>query len=170
MKRRKALKQIAIVSSAALLWPGCNTVDVPSYSKTPLDRKKWRIFQQFAEAVLPVDHAVYKTLEPRAQYILNIINDCVPQSEVILFNDGLQHLQDYLNNNSFKDLATLSEEELDEIFSYLEGTGESDKALHNFYSYTRELAKQHFTTSEKYMTEHLEYKFIPGDYLGCVNL
>jgi hypothetical protein len=170
MKRREAIQQIALASTALALWPACNTTQVPDYAKIPLDRRKWKTFQEFAEAVLPVDHEIYPTLEPRANYILTILNDCTPQEEVDTFNLGLEKFKTYLDENVNRTMSKSSEEELDDLFDYLQNSKSLDPALHHFYYTTRSLAKQHFTTSEKYMTDQLEYKFLPGNYLGCVNI
>jgi hypothetical protein len=170
MKRREAIQQIALAGVAVALWPGCNTETVPVYGKIPLESKTWKLFQQFAEAIVPVDHETYKTLEPRANYILNIVNDCTPHQEVTAFNNGLQQFKDYVNKNHGGRIDNAAEDDLDKLFGYLADGKEHDPALNTFYETTRNLAKQHFTTSEKYMTEQLEYKFIPGTYLGCVNI
>ncbi len=170
MNRREAIQQITIASAAMALWPACNTEIVPTYAKIPLEHKTWKLFQQFAEAVVPVDHEIYRTLEPRANFILNIINDCTPQMEVEKFNAGLQQLKEYVDQNYRGRIDTTSQDDLDKLFTYLEGSNVEDPAIYSFYKTTRNLAKEHFTTSEKYMTEQLEFKFIPGPYLGCVNL
>ncbi|NND34102.1 MAG: hypothetical protein HKN76_16055 [Saprospiraceae bacterium] len=170
MNRRDAIKQVAMASTALLLWPGCNTVEVPKYAKIPLDRKKWKHLQQFAEAILPVNHELYPTLEPRAIYVLNIINDCTPQKEVESFNTGLQKFEIFLDENYRKSLDGFSEAELDQLFTDLEHAATEDNDLAHFIVTTRNLAKQHFTTSEKHLTEQLEFQFIPGTYLGCVTI
>jgi hypothetical protein len=141
---------------------------VPTFTKIPLERKTWKVFQQFAEAIVPVDHEIFQTLEPRANYILNILNDCTPQLEVEEFNAGLQQFEEYIDQNYRGRIDTTAEDELDKLFSELKAS--EDEAIVNFYATTRNLAKQHFTTSEKYMTEQLEFKFIPGPYLGCVTI
>jgi len=170
MKRREAIQQLAMASVAAVLWPGCNMETVPTYAKIPLERKTWKLFQQFSEAVLPVDHEIYRTLEPRAHFILNIMNDCTPQMEVEGFNAGLQQFREYVDKNYRGRIDASSEEDLDQLFTDLQGSKDVDPVITGFYKMVRNLAKEHCTTSEKYMTEQLEYKFIPGPYLGCVNL
>lgn len=170
MNRRQAIQQLAIMGTGLALYPACNMEKVPEYVRVPLDRKRYRLFRQISEGILPADHSLYLTREPRSEYILTILNDCTSSIEIDQFLKGLTSFQDYLDENGIKSLENLNNEELDELFDYLENSKSSDDNLFQFYRTTKNLARQHFTTSEKFMTEEMDYEFVPARYIGCADI
>jgi hypothetical protein len=167
MNRRQAIQQLSMMGAGLALYPACNLEEVPTYARVPLERKPYRIFKQFTEAILPVDHNLYPTPEPRSTFILTILNDCTPAKEIEQYLEGLKKLGIYLSERKLKSLDKLSNEKLDEIFSDLESSKETDENLFQFLRTTKSLAVQHFTGCEKFMTEQMEYEFVPGRYIGC---
>ena len=170
MNRRQAIQQLSIMGAGLALYPACNLEEVPHYARVPLDRKHYRIFKQFAEAILPVDHALYVTPEPRSTFILQILNDCTPSREIEQYLEGLKRFVIYLRERQLKSMDTLPNDKLDEIFGHLENSKESDESLYGFLRTTKNLAVQHFTGCEKYMTEEMEYELVPGRYIGCAKI
>ncbi len=58
-----------------------------------------------------------------------------------------------------------SEEQNDLLRKSLEG----DDAAANFVKQIKNISVLHFRTTENYMTQYLNYEFIPGRYYGCIN-
>ncbi|MBK8501739.1 MAG: gluconate 2-dehydrogenase subunit 3 family protein [Saprospiraceae bacterium] len=170
MNRRQAIQQLSIMGVGLALYPACNLEDVPTYARVLLERKQYGIFKQFTEAILPVDHTLYPTPEPRSTFILTILNDCTSTQEIGQYLEGLKEFETYLSENKLKSLDKLSNEKLDEIFSHIEDSKESNENLSRFARITKSLAVQHFTGSEKFMTEEMEYEFVPGRYIGCAKI
>jgi len=168
MKRREAIQRLTIVGFGLSLWPSCRVEEVPTLSRVKLNADQWNLLRQFTEGILPVDHEEYPTLEPRPNFILTILNDCTPQSDLNQYLSGLEKFSTYLQDTNAGSLDDLNEDQLSKIYGYLESS--DDEALAKFYNTTKALAKQHFTTSERYMTEQLQYKFVPGAYMKCVNV
>lgn len=170
MNRRQAIQQLSIMGVGLALYPACQVEDVPHYARVPLDKKKYKLFREISEAILPVDHIIYVTPETRSEFILTILNDCTEKESVDSYLSGLESLQNYLDKSKQSNLDKLSNEELDEIFSYMSESEANDQNLFSFYQTTKNLAQQHFTGSEKFMKEELKYEFIPGRYIGCADV
>ena len=169
MNRRQAIQQIVVSGTALTLFPGCRLEAVPQYTKIPLERTSWNILKHFSEAILPVDYKAYPAPEPRAIFILNVLNDCTPKKELDKFLGGFQGFQDLLTAQKTKRLDKLENEGLEALFQQLDGD-DVDQNIKSFYRMIRSLAKQHFTTSERYMKEELDFRFIPGKYQGNVDI
>lgn len=169
MTRRQAIQQIAILGSAAALFPRCNLEEVPQYSKIPLERSSWNIFKYFSEAVLPVDYEVYPAPDPRPNFILSILNECTPAEELAKVLDGFDVFQTSLAEEGWTKLHKLDETTLQEIFSRLEN---EDVPINTgiFYKKVKSLAQEHFTTSERFLKEEMDYRFIPAKFQSCVDI
>ena len=170
ISRRQAIQQLSIMGFGLALYPACNVEEVPNYARVPLDRKLYKLFRQVSEAILPVDHLTYVTPEPRSEFMLTILNDCTSTAEINQYLGGLQSLSNHLKTEGKSKLENLSNEDLDQVFSFMEGSKTSDENLFHFYRTTKNLARQHFTGCEKFMTEELKYEFIPGRYIGCADV
>lgn len=170
MNRRQAIQQLSIMGLGLALYPACNVEEVPVYTRIPLDAKSYRLFRQVSEAILPVDHLTYVTPEPRSEFILTILNDCTASGEIEKYLTGLKSLQNYLAENKQPALDEMSGDQLDDIFAYMAMSKDGDEHLFHFYNTTRNLALQHFTGCEKFMTEELKYEFIPARYIGCASI
>lgn len=170
MNRRQAIQQLSIIGLGLTLYPACKVEEVPDYARVPLDTRNYKTFREVSEAVLPVDHIVYTTPEPRSEFILTILNDCTADEEIQKYLVGLQSLQSYLSKNNKEKLDKLTNAELDEIFAFMENSKADDENLFFFYQTTKNLALQHFTGCEKFMTEELKYEFVPGRYIGCARV
>lgn len=167
MNRRQAIQQLTIMGAGLALYPGCTAEEVPVYARVPMDARQYTLFRQFAEGILPVDHSIYQTPESRSEFILTILNDCTPTKDIERYLNGLKTFQQYIGTQGIKSLENLSNEKLDELYAHLAGSKDRDENLYSFYQTTKSLARQHFTSCEKFMTEEMKFEFVPGRYLGC---
>ncbi len=170
MNRRKAIQNIAIAGASAVFYPGCKVEDFPKYDRIPMTGRQWRVFQQFAEGILPTDYDLFPAPESRSEFILNIMNACATDESVSAYNEGLKEFVKKINDMGIKSLMDLDENTLDTFYKELEQTKRDNPNLGDFFQNTRDLAIQHFTTSEKYMTEQLDFEFVPGHYHGCIDV
>lgn len=168
MNRRQAIQQIAVAGAAITLFPGCRLEEIPVYAKIPLERKSWKVLKHLAEAVLPVDYEAYPAPEPRAIYMLNVLNDCTSKEKLDAFLAGFERFQIQLEEQKTKRLDKMSNEDLDAFVQQLEG--EQDEEIGAFYTQLKSLAQHHFTTSERFMKEELDFRFIPTKYQGDVDI
>lgn len=168
MKRRKALQQIAVLSAAAAVLPACDFEAVPVLDNIPLERNQWRSLEWLANKILPVDDLEVSTPETRTDFVLRMINDCYEPEDIDRFVAGLQGFEQYLKDQFGTTFKGLDEEQTAQLLTQLnEGEGAPEDIQYLFHT-TRGLTRQHFTSSEYFLTKYLDFEFAPGRYLGCV--
>ncbi len=169
MNRRQAIRQITVVGTTLALFPGCNLEEIPQFDKIPLERKSWNLLKHLSEAILPVDYEAYPAPEPRAHFILKMLNNTTPSKLLDDVLQGFTDFQNYLSENKQNRLDKMEEDELNQLFEHLE-SDQVNEPLASFYGQVKGLAKLHFTTSERYMKEELDYRYLPGKYQGNVDV
>ncbi|MEZ5040385.1 MAG: gluconate 2-dehydrogenase subunit 3 family protein [Saprospiraceae bacterium] len=170
MKRRQALQNIVVISSGVALLPACDFEQVPVYKNIPLERKQWRMLEWLTDAILPKGELEISAPESTADFVLTMVNDCYDPADVKKYVEGLQGFEQYLTEtvgSSFKRLDEAQKTQLLAALSESETTPENIKYLYNT---TRRLAQQHFTSTEYFLKNYLDYEFVPGRYIGCVAL
>ncbi|MFQ5448758.1 MAG: gluconate 2-dehydrogenase subunit 3 family protein [Saprospiraceae bacterium] len=171
MKRRRAIKNIIIFSSAAAILPSCQFgPTMPVYENIPLDKKQWKFIGQFAEALLPMVDTNVTTPETTTDFVLTIFNDCHSPEDIQKYLTGLTELQTYVQQQYNRGFESLDAGQHAEIFSYLSGEEGPSESLKYFFNSTRQLALEHFTSSEFFLKNIMDWEFAPGRFLGCVTV
>ncbi len=170
MKRRKAIRQLAIISSTIAIFPSCDFEAMPVYDNIPLTKKQWRLIGQLTKIMLPNSNPEITTPEKTKDYLLTVINDCYSPKKAETYLLGLNEFQLLLKEKYPSSLERISAEKKIELFCYLAFPDNNSEPLTYFYNTTLNLTQQHFTTSEYFMKNYLDFEFIPGRYLGCVNV
>ncbi|MBK9018289.1 MAG: gluconate 2-dehydrogenase subunit 3 family protein [Saprospiraceae bacterium] len=173
MKRRQAIRNIAIATAAAYLLPQCKNepaVTGPVYPNLPLDEKQRKLVEQFAEALLPKAKTQVKTPETTADFILTVLNDCHSPEDIQKYVAGLTELQAHVQQKYKADFGSLGADKHTEIFSYLSSDTGPSEPLKFFYDKTRGMTIEHFTSSEFFMKNVMKWEFAPGYFRGCVTV
>lgn len=168
MKRREALQQIAVLTAAATVLPACDFETVPVFENIPLERKQWRSLEWLANQILPVDDLEVSTPETRTDFVLRMVNDCYEPADIERFVAGLQGLNGYLKDQFDSTYKGLDEAQTNQLLTQLNQGEGAPEDIQYLYNTTRALTRQHFTSSEYFLTNYLDYEFAPGRYLGCV--
>jgi len=168
MKRRRAIKNIVIISSAAGILPSCQFgPKLPVYENIPLDRKQRKLLEQFTEALLSKDGTEVTTPETTTDFILTIFNDCHSPEDIQKYIAGLTELQAYVKQKYGKRFGSLGADRQGEVFAYLSGDEGPSESMQFFAGTTRRLAIEHFTSSEFFLKNVLDWEFAPGRFVGC---
>ena len=168
MKRREALQNIAFISAGAALLPACDFASVPVYSNIPMERKQWRMVEWLSEIVLPKGELEISTPETTSEFVLRMVNDCHEPEDIEKYVAGMQGFEQYLLETFDSNFKRLDEVQTTKLLSQLDESTTVPEDIKYLYSTTRRLAQQHFTSSEFFLTEYLDFEFVPGRYLGCV--
>jgi Gluconate 2-dehydrogenase subunit 3 len=171
MKRRQAIRNIAIATAAAYLLPQCKTepkVTGPAYAKVPLDGRQRKLIEQLTEALLPKAKTVVKTPESSTDFILTVLNDCTSPEDIQKYIGGLKELQAHIAKQYKTDFGSLAAAQQAEVFTLLSTKEGASEPLLFFYEKTRGLAVEHFTSSEFFMKNVMKWEFAPGYFRGCV--
>ncbi len=169
MKRRAALQHILIGATGVMFFPACNFEKEIVYNNILIDKSQRKLLLDFTKSLLPRDNEAFPTTEPTQHFILNNLNQCFDTKEIEKFMAGLSQSQLFLAEKLNKDFAELTQEEKKAFFLQIDDLQTSDEMKY-FFATTKNLTIEHFTTSERFMTEQLEYEMVPSRYLGCVNL
>jgi len=168
MKRRRAIKTIVVLSSAAAMLPSCQPGEtMPVYENIPLDRKQRKFLEQFTEALLPKGGTEVSTPETTMDFVLKVFNDCHSPEDIQKYMAGLTELQAYVKEKYNKRFGSLGAEQQAEVFTYLSGDEGPSEPLQYFASTTRRLAIEHFTSSEYFLKNVMDWEFAPGRFVGC---
>jgi hypothetical protein len=168
MHRRHAIKNIVLLTAAAVALPGCQPHEnFPTYARVPIDRKQRKLLERFTEALLPVAKTEVKTSEKTVDFTLTVLNDCHSLQDIEKYLAGLTELQTHLQQKYRGKFEALAPEQQAEVFTFLTGKEGVSEPLKFFYETTRDRSIEHFTSSEFFMKNVLDWEFAPGRYMGC---
>ena len=164
MKRRKAIQTIALgVGGLGLLNHCTSTPTTPPI----LEEKDQKLVELLTEAILPSKREEFPTPETRIQFILNQMGGTLTAEELESYKQGLDIFQGVVEQTFLKPYEVLDFDT--QNYTILRALGHPGE-LGFFMRKNRQWSLRHFMTSERYMTEFLNYEFIHNRYLGCVNV
>ena len=166
MKRRSALQHILIGATGIMLFPACDFKQEIVYNNILIEKDQRNLLSDITESILPKGELGILTNEPTQHFILNNLNQCFAKKDIDKFMRGLQQSQLFLKEKFKKRFTKLSPAENTAFFQHIENT-ETNQDMKYFFSTTKNLAVKHFTSSEKFMTEQLDYEMVPSRYIGC---
>ena len=159
MKRRNAIQNIALITGGSILFPSCKFSDEYIVGDKELNYEQLNLIKEVSEYILPIENLKVKSPESLTEFIITMLNDCYSLSDMNKYLSGLDEFSESIkvHNNSliFDDLDSLESKSENYIF---------------FINTTKHLSITHFTTSEFYLTEFLNYEYAPSRYIGCVTI
>ena len=169
MKRRSALQKIAWVGGGIAMLPYyCSThSEITSYSNLPIVISDRNLINLISNLILPEDTENFPTMESRLDFILTRVNDGFDSQEVSDYLFGMTAFRRHViatYGTPFEDLVT--EDQLACIGKNIDCSDEKSF----FVSTIKRHSLRHFTTSENYMKNYLNFEFMPGRYNGCVSV
>lgn len=170
MKRRQAIRNIAIATAAVYLLPQCKpepkTVST-AYANLPLDGEQRKLIEQFTEALLPKAKTEVKTPETTTDFILTVLNDCHSPEDIQKYLGGLKELQAHVAKQYKTDFGSLAATQQAEVFTWLANPEGLTEPLKFFAETTHGLTIEHFTSSEFFLKNVMKWEFAPGQFVGC---
>ncbi|MEL6865721.1 MAG: gluconate 2-dehydrogenase subunit 3 family protein [Bacteroidota bacterium] len=171
MNRRQVLQSIVVASAGMIVYPACQPGTkepvMPSYDNLVIDLDEFQMIQELSHALLPLDGVEAPTPEPVYEFILTMVNDCYQPAQAEKYVDGLKRFQEIILENYQVGFKELSAEQRKEFLDYLYQSSDRQSPVKFFFDTTLQLSKQHFTSSEYFLKEQLDWKFLPGEYKGC---
>ncbi len=167
MKRRSALQKIAWVSGGIAMLPYyCSTQPERTvYSNLPITIPDRNLINLLSNLILPEDTEGFPTMESRLDFILTMVNDGLDSQEISDYLYGMEAFRKYviaIYGTSFEELV--AEDQLACIGKTIDCSDEKSFFVHTIKRHSL----GHFTSSEKYMKDYLNFEFMPGRYYGCV--
>jgi len=166
MNRRLVLKSLVLSSGAILTLPYCSSENY-KYSNLNLKDSELKTISDVSDFILKDNQYEFPTPDKREDFILNTINYCYKNDEIKKILDGFSKFKTEVKlygNKKFNDLSIIEKKSIISIgFN-------SNNNLKFFVENIKSLSLKHFTTSENYMKNYLNYEFIPNRYLGTVKI
>ncbi|MEM9328516.1 MAG: gluconate 2-dehydrogenase subunit 3 family protein [Bacteroidota bacterium] len=181
MKRREALQNLVAVTATLMYVPSCTVEEaIPSYSNLPISNEEYRLVKHVVEAMLPnkpkskpestEDIPVITTPESSHDFVLTMINDAYSPLQIGRYARGLRLFHQFVQDEYKQRFAQLNEFQHILLFTEMTESEAFPKSLQFFLEETKRLAVRHFTSSEYFLTQKMEWEFIPGRYVGCVSI
>ena len=164
MKRRKAIQTIALGVGGLGLLNRCTSTPTTT---TLLEEKDQKLVELLTEAILPSKSEEFPTADTRMQFILNQMGGNLTAEELEVYKHGLDIFQGLVEQTFLKPYEALDFDT--QNYTIQRALGHPGE-LGFFMRKNRQWSSRHFMTSERYMTEFLNYEFIPNRYLGCVTV
>ena len=171
MDRRKALKNIAIVSGGLITLPqwmvSCGVSDTTIH-QTSFSIAEQKLLASITDTIIPAGNSIGALSVGVDKFLQKLIDDCYEteaQGNVKTQLGSLEELANATNKKSFSDCTQAEREGLLQRLSSSEKKVEKD-----FFDLIKSETIRGFNTSQKVMQEYLGYKVAPGYYYGCVDV
>jgi hypothetical protein len=172
MKRRDALRSLALLTGGLVLVPSCNFSQediLSAYTNLKITPSQKRLLAEIADTIIPAGQTKGAADIAVEDFILVMVNDCVNEQGQKSFTDGLQAFDAFSKNNSGKNFSALdAESKKAAVVQGLALEDEAQKHIKEFLSQTKRFTVQGFMASEYMQTEVKPYSLIPGKYQGAV--
>jgi len=167
MNRRDSLKNIIFLSTAVYLLPGCEFETFKFYEHLPLEKKQFRLIRHLMTTILPDGERKISSQENALDFLMGRLNDCYPKIDIQNYLTGLTDFESHLSTALEKPFKNLSAEEQVVAITFDENSDLISKETQFFIKATKDLTVEYVTKSEQFLTEQMEYEFVPGRYIAC---
>lgn len=174
MNRRSALKHVVLISAGAIIFDACRSTD-KTYLKLKnlsLTGSQYDLLAAMSETIIPSGGSYPGAKELKAdEFILTMVDDCAKPEDRDKFISGMKAFEEASKKSLDKSFVKASPEARLELLKTMEAQRDSKDEAVEFYKRVRRLTVQSFTSSQKYMTEVMHYKIIPGsNFKGCAKV
>ena len=171
MNRRKAIKNLAIVSGGLITLPqwmvSCGLSD-STIHQTSFTIAEQEILASITDAIIPAGNSIGALSVGVDKFLQKLIDDCYEKDVQDNVKTQLNALEDSakaMNKRSFGDCTQVQRQEL-----LLKLSTSAKKEEKDFFELLKSETIRGFNTSQKVMEEYLGYKVAPGHYYGTVDV
>jgi hypothetical protein len=171
MNRRKAIKNIAIVSGGLITLPqwmvSCGLSD-STIHQTSFSILEQEILASITDTIIPTGNSIGALSVGVDKFLQKLIDDCYEkdvQDNVKTQLKALENSANTINKRSFADCTQAQRQEL-----LLKLSTSAKKEEKDFFELLKSETITGFNTSQKVLQEFLGYKVAPGHYYGTVDI
>jgi hypothetical protein len=172
MKRRDALRSLALITGGLVLVPSCDfsKEDILSaYQNLNITPSLKQLLADIADTIIPAGNIKGAADIEVQDFILVMVNDCMDEEGQKTFMNGLNSFEDFSKKTAGSSLGKLDQKQKESlILSGLSSEDESQKEIRDFLRTTKRFTTQGFMMSEYIQTQVKPYSLIPGEYKGDV--
>lgn len=169
MKRRTAIRSLAVTVAGVVFLPGCDfsSSEFPKNAQSFLSGDQKKLLAEIVESIIPAtaDIPGAKALGVH-DYVTLMIADCHKKEVHSIFLQGLETVEKLAHQIYGKSYSSLLSNQKAGIFASLEASEE--EMNQQFYSLVKGLSIQGFMTSQYIMINHTSYQMVPGPGYTCI--
>ncbi|MEM6345526.1 MAG: gluconate 2-dehydrogenase subunit 3 family protein [Bacteroidota bacterium] len=179
MDRREALKHSAVIlgmvsaSSVLGVMSGCKAGRTIDWKPSVLTEEQAKLVGDIAERIIPKSDTPGAIEAGVDAFIDAMLNGYLKEDEVAAFMTGLVEVDAISNSLYEKKFMDLKPEEQDavltEIAEHEDKLAGEARAI-AFFPKIKELTITGYFTSELVAEKHLNYRPVPGQFVGCVDI
>lgn len=178
MDRRKALRDLGILTSGIVLLPSCNFSEEKislALNKLSITGSQEELMKELVTTMLPEGEILGASSLKVHDFVWIMVDDCLEKTPQGSYLKGLTDFKKVFKDLQGENFLSLNQEKrvvaLDSIEASIENNSANiDKNFLNFLQITKEFAILGFMQSEYMMTEIMPYSLVPGTYGTCVTI
>ena len=171
MDRRLSMKTLLIISAGVAVLPSCLHEEKKtsvSLKKIKIDGNDEELFSNVCETIIPTTDTPGAKDVSALLFALMMIDDCYAPAEQDKFVNGLKGFKEFSKNKFDQSFVKCTPSQKQEILESIETKKDVPDDVAYFYSVTKKLTIQAFTSSKYYLTKVHVYQLVPGKFYGCV--
>lgn len=171
VNRRSAIRQLFCISAGVLILPACMEDKTKSsilLKKMRISSEQEKLLEELAETILP------KTSTPGAKdiyahlFALKMLDDCYKEEDQKRFVHGMEQFDKKARAELETSFVKATPDQRQALLKKIEAEKDAKDDMTYFYSTTKGLTIQAYTTSEYYLARVHVYEMVPSRYHGCV--
>jgi len=171
MKRRAAIRNLALATAGTLLWTGCeeqyvNVLTLYKDGKLHLDEKHLSYLDRISDTFLPLKE-LSAEIERPAHFISRMINELRSPQDIFAFAKGFEAYKSFMNGAQLKINSSNPKVVMALVQELIDDNPPLDVLL-GFVHTVRGYSIWNLKSSEHYMTEYQEYAMVPPPFNGNV--
>jgi len=171
MDRRKAIKNLAIVSGGLITLPqwmvSCGVSDTTIHQSS-FSVAEQKILASITDTIIPAGNSIGALSVGVDKFLQKLIDDCYEKEAQDNVKTQLRYLEELANATNKKSFADCTQAEREGLLQKLSSSEKKEEK--DFFDLIKSETIRGFNTSQKVMQEYLGYKVAPGYYYGCVGV
>ncbi|MES2892978.1 MAG: gluconate 2-dehydrogenase subunit 3 family protein [Bacteroidota bacterium] len=171
MNRREAIYNFVILSAGAAVLPSCAgeetaTIALKNFSLTGAQETMIRRLSDF---ILPKTRFQGSGDIKATEFTLMMVDECYPPERQKVFTDGMEEFEKLSKEKFGGSFVSSSDAQKKDMLTFIEAKKDVPENVAKFYETTKRHTVQAMTSSQKYLTDVVGYKMVPGsNFKGCV--
>lgn len=175
MDRRKALKNLGILSGGLVLLSSCDLSEEKvslTLNKLSITESQETLMKELVSTIIPEGDILGAKSLNIQDFIWVMVDDCMEASYQQSYLNGLKTFNSAVKTSTGKSFSRLDQKgRIDALTSLVngkeDGAGPEEMDLINFVETTKYFGIWGYMTSEYVMTDIMPYKLVPGTYGPC---
>ena len=171
MNRRKAIRNLAIVSGGLITLPqwmvSCGVSDT-NIHQSSFSVAEQKLLASITDTIIPAGNSIGALSVGVDKFLQKLIDDCYEKDAQYNVKTQFRSLDELANGANKKSFADCNQEQREGLLLKLSIS--ANKAEKDFFDLMKSETIRGFNTSQKVMQEYLGYKVAPGHYYGCVDV